>query len=211
MFPCFTKTGDLPSGPPPSGRVVLRTWEDEFRLLSRQQQHNLRPQRRSFKVQVYIRENLSSAPDQRRSPRSPKVHHRQPHHDHYRQRLRPHPPLQSPAQVITLGVGQRSDILVRATGNPSDAFWMRSEISTNCSHTNQPTALAAIYYEEADTSSTPKSIATSYEVTNCTNDAMELTEPLFRQVPPETPAFTQDIEISFKLNDTGALVWMMNN
>jgi FtsP/CotA-like multicopper oxidase with cupredoxin domain len=66
------------------------------------------------------------------------------------------------AQVITPGVGQRSDILVRATGKPSDAFWMRSESSTNCSHTNQPTALAAIYYEEADTSSTPKSIATSY-------------------------------------------------
>ena len=95
------------------------------------------------------------------------------------------------AQVINLGVGQRSDILVRATGNPSDAFWMRSEISTNCSHTNQPTALAAIYYEEADTSSTPKPIATSYEVTNCTNDALELTEPLFRQAPPETPAFTR--------------------
>jgi hypothetical protein len=40
---------------------------------------------------------------------------------------------------------------------------------------------------------------------------MELTEPPFRQAPPEMPAFTQDIEISFKPNDTGALVWMMNN
>jgi FtsP/CotA-like multicopper oxidase with cupredoxin domain len=113
--------------------------------------------------------------------------------------------------VVTLGVGQRSDILVKAIGNPSDAVWIRSEISTNCSHTNQPTALAAIYYEDADSSSTPKSTATSYEIKNCTNDAITLTEPLFLQSPPETPAFTQDIDISFSPNATGAMVWMMNN
>jgi hypothetical protein len=88
---------------------------------------------------------------------------------------------------------------------------MRSEISTNCSHTNQPTALAAIYYENADTSSTPQSMGTSYEIKNCTNDAIILTEPLFRQSPPKTPAFTQDIDISFGTNATGAMVWMMNN
>ena len=113
--------------------------------------------------------------------------------------------------VVTLGVGQRSDILVKANGLPTDAFWMRSEISTNCSHTSQPVALAAIYYEDADTDSTPKSTATSYTITNCTNDAIELTEPLYRQSPPPSPAFTQDIEISFGANDTGALVWKMNN
>jgi FtsP/CotA-like multicopper oxidase with cupredoxin domain len=113
--------------------------------------------------------------------------------------------------VVTLGVGQRSDILVKAIGNPRDSFWMRSEISTNCSHTNQPTALAAIYYEDADTSLTPQSTRTSYEIKNCTNDAIILTEPLFRQSPPKTPAFTQDIDISFGTNATGAMVWMMNN
>jgi FtsP/CotA-like multicopper oxidase with cupredoxin domain len=114
-------------------------------------------------------------------------------------------------KVVTLGVGQRSDILVKAIGNPSDSFWMRSEISTNCSHTNQPTALAAIYYEDADTSLTPQSTRTSYEIKNCTNDAITLTEPLFRQSPPKEPAFTQDIGISFGTNATGAMVWMMNN
>jgi FtsP/CotA-like multicopper oxidase with cupredoxin domain len=57
--------------------------------------------------------------------------------------------------VVTLGVGQRSDILVKAIGN--------------------------------------------------------LTEPLFRQSPPKEPAFTQDIDISFGTNATGAMVWMMNN
>ena len=113
--------------------------------------------------------------------------------------------------VITLGVGQRSDILVKATGLPTDAFWMRSEISKSCSHTNQSLALAAIYYEDADPSSTPQSVATTYTVTNCSNDDISLTEPLYRQSPPAKPAFTQDVEISFGANETGALVWKMNN
>jgi Multicopper oxidase len=113
--------------------------------------------------------------------------------------------------VITLGVGQRSDILVKGIGLPTDAFWMRSEISQNCSHTDQPLALAAIYYEDADTSSTPQSIATPYTVKNCTNDDLVLTEPLYRQSPPREPAFTQDLDISFGANETGALVWKVNN
>jgi FtsP/CotA-like multicopper oxidase with cupredoxin domain len=113
--------------------------------------------------------------------------------------------------VVTLGVGQRTDIIVKATGNPTGAFWMRSEISTTCSHTNQSVGLAAIYYEEADTSSTPKSIATPYTSTNCSNDDLSLTEPLYREAPPKVPGFTQDLEIGFGANDTGALVWKLNN
>jgi FtsP/CotA-like multicopper oxidase with cupredoxin domain len=113
--------------------------------------------------------------------------------------------------VVTLGVGQRTDIIVKATGNPKDAFWMRSEISTTCSHTNQSLGLAAIYYEEADTSSTPQSITTPYTSTNCSNDDLSLTEPLYSEAPPKAPAFTQDLEIGFGANDTGALVWKLNN
>jgi FtsP/CotA-like multicopper oxidase with cupredoxin domain len=113
--------------------------------------------------------------------------------------------------VVTLGVAQRTDVIVKATGSSTDAVWMRSEISTTCSHTNQSTALAAIYYEDADTSSTPKSVATPYTSTNCSNDDISITEPLYVQSPPVKPAFTQDLEISFGANETGALVWMMNN
>ncbi|KAH8817126.1 putative multicopper oxidase [Xylogone sp. PMI_703] len=114
-------------------------------------------------------------------------------------------------KVVTLGAGQRTDILVTAHGNPTDAYWMRSEIRTECSHTNQSLALAAIYYEEADTDSTPQSTATPYTVTNCTNDNLSLTEPLYHEAPPAEPAFTQDLEISFGANETGALVWKLNN
>ena len=71
--------------------------------------------------------------------------------------------------VVTLGIGQRTDVIVKATGNPTDAVWMRSDLSPNCDAANQPHALAAIYYPYANTSSTPKSTATSYSDAVCGN------------------------------------------
>ncbi|KAF2167002.1 multicopper oxidase [Zasmidium cellare ATCC 36951] len=113
--------------------------------------------------------------------------------------------------VVTLAVGQRADIIVEGTGNPGDSFWMRSDISKFCSFTNQPHALAAIYYEDADTSSTPQSTATPYQDNNCANDALQLTEPLFQRAPPSQPSITTHIDMEFQPNATGQMVWMMNN
>jgi FtsP/CotA-like multicopper oxidase with cupredoxin domain len=59
------------------------------------------------------------------------------------------------AEFVTLGVGQRTDILVTGLEDPEGAYWMRANISTNCSPTNQPLAVAAIYYPEANTSEPP--------------------------------------------------------
>ena len=71
--------------------------------------------------------------------------------------------------VITLGIGQRSDVLVKADAPSNTAFWMRSDNSGNCSLTNQPHALAAVYYEEADTNSVPTTTATPYDDSHCGN------------------------------------------
>ena len=71
--------------------------------------------------------------------------------------------------IVVLGVGQRTDIVVKATGKATDSYWMRSNISIQCSIPLQPYALAAIYYPEANTSATPKSVATSENYTSCGN------------------------------------------
>jgi hypothetical protein len=34
--------------------------------------------------------------------------------------------------VVTLGVGQRTDVIVEATGEPSGVYWMRSDIDMDC-------------------------------------------------------------------------------
>lgn len=72
--------------------------------------------------------------------------------------------------VVTLAVGQRTDILVKATGKPTDAVYMRSNISTLCSPTKEPNAVAAIYYPAANTSAMLlNSVPTPYTETSCSN------------------------------------------
>lgn len=71
--------------------------------------------------------------------------------------------------VVTLGIGQRSDVIVNGIGEPNSAYWMRSDLSPTCDLTNQPHALAAIYYETADTTSLPTTTATPYDDSKCGN------------------------------------------
>lgn len=74
-----------------------------------------------------------------------------------------------PTTMVTLGVGQRTDILVNATGDPTDAVWMRSDISKLCSLPNQPHALAAIYYENANKTLAPTTTGITPNDTHCGN------------------------------------------
>jgi hypothetical protein len=81
--------------------------------------------------------------------------------------------------VVTLAVGQRTDILVKAIGKSGDTYWMRTRTPVLCSLTKQPFALAAIYYDGADTTKRPKSKAPSNWVKptllNCNNVSALLT------------------------------------
>ena len=72
--------------------------------------------------------------------------------------------------VVTLGAGQRSDVLVKANGKPTDVVWMRSDIDQGCfpNITRQPHALAAIYYPDAS-STLPNTSTTSWISNNCSN------------------------------------------
>jgi FtsP/CotA-like multicopper oxidase with cupredoxin domain len=69
--------------------------------------------------------------------------------------------------LVSLGVGQRADVLVKANGKPTDSVWMRSDISAMCSAGNQRHAKAAIYYEKADTKKLPTTKALKYKETFC--------------------------------------------
>lgn len=69
--------------------------------------------------------------------------------------------------VVTLGIGQRTDVLVNANMPPDSAVFMRSNMS--CSLTHQPFAVAAIYYEKADQTKTPKSAAQVFDASRCGN------------------------------------------
>ncbi|TAQ91423.1 hypothetical protein B7494_g134 [Chlorociboria aeruginascens] len=115
--------------------------------------------------------------------------------------------------VVTVGIGQRVDILVKATGKPTDAVWMRSDLDTGCSVASpQPHALAAIYYPKADQSARPNTTATVWTDTNgCSNDNLALTVPLNPSTPPASPAVTQYIDMTVGVNASGESLFLMNN
>ena len=108
--------------------------------------------------------------------------------------------------VVTLGVGQRTDVLVKADQDPSTAVWMRTQLPGGpmCGGlgpygaippplgapmppgTVYPDVMAAIYYESADPSIEPTS-TTTLEPISCANDALTLTHPAATIAPSPAP------------------------
>jgi FtsP/CotA-like multicopper oxidase with cupredoxin domain len=122
---------------------------------------------------------------------------------------------QTPYQtkVVTLASGQRSDVLVTANqGHSNSAFWMRSNISTICSSANQPNALAAVYYDKADTNKAPTSAAWNVpDPGTCRNDDLSLTVPQFAMAPAAQPEATREIELNYYINASDVYLWTLNS
>lgn len=110
-------------------------------------------------------------------------------------------------KVVTLGVGQRSDVLVKAdVGAANSAFWMRSNISS-CSLNTQPYAVAAVYYSSADTTKAPTSTAWNVpDPGTCANDDLSLTVPMYK-MPVPTPSYTHTYNITLFTNGSGVTLW----
>jgi FtsP/CotA-like multicopper oxidase with cupredoxin domain len=86
---------------------------------------------------------------------------------------------------------------------------MRSNLSTICDKANQPNALAAVYYDRADTSKPPTSTAWPFtDPGTCANDDLSLTVPYY-SLSASTPSVTQNMDIAFHFNSTGHLVWTL--
>ncbi|KAF2726842.1 hypothetical protein EJ04DRAFT_582432 [Polyplosphaeria fusca] len=114
--------------------------------------------------------------------------------------------------VVTVGVGQRTDIIVEAVGSAGDAYWMRSSLGTQRCTLNDgvsPNAVAAVYYEDADTDSVPdtESDVTADQLALCKNDDLTLGTPLC-EIPLEEPTTTNEIEIDWKSNGTNFVFYM---
>ena len=109
--------------------------------------------------------------------------------------------------VVTLGIGQRTDVLVYGSGNPSSSYWMRSNIT--CASSNQPNALAVVYYQNCGKSSAPKSSPWKY-TPGCANDPLNETVPTYAMTPGN-PATTINLDITAAPNASGIWLWYVNN
>lgn len=121
--------------------------------------------------------------------------------------------------VITLGIGQRTDVLWKATGSPTDATWMRSTLGpsgepTDCTLNDQvsPVAVAVIYYEDTDSSAVPTTTSSVPEskIRNCLNDRLDRTEPYYK-LTPTTPDAVEKIKVTLGNNGTHFLFYMNNS
>lgn len=113
--------------------------------------------------------------------------------------------------VVTLGVAQRTDVLVTAPNDTTASYWMRAEDigGAFCGGSSNPLALAGIYNEDADTSVAPVTTS-SINNTLCANDALSATVPEY-SITPSTSTYVQDLAISLDLNSTGSYEWRLNN
>ena len=113
-----------------------------------------------------------------------------------------------------LQVGQRSDVIVEATGQPTDAVWMRSMLSSGeCTEpNNQPLALATIYYEKANTTAAPGKNSVAHVDTSppCENDDLAISIPEY-PIPADEPSTTIEMAVNVSINATGHLVWTIND
>ncbi|RDW65055.1 hypothetical protein BP6252_10706 [Coleophoma cylindrospora] len=118
-------------------------------------------------------------------------------------------------QVVTLGIGQRTDVLVKGkTGNPG-TYTMRASIaSAPCSGSKNPDATANIFYntktENASTSTAWPAFLDSV-ANQCANDDLTKTVPWYPITPDLNPPVTETIEIDYQQNATGHYLWTMNN
>ncbi|OKL62274.1 hypothetical protein UA08_02861 [Talaromyces atroroseus] len=86
--------------------------------------------------------------------------------------------------VVTLGVGQCTDVIVKGTGQPTDLYWMRSDVDMDCLNMTDtfPNATAIIYYENANLSAVPTTTPTSFWSSNsCATDPLQSTTPYYPQ------------------------------
>ena len=90
---------------------------------------------------------------------------------------------------------------------------MRANAGT-CGATDgiSPNAVAAVYYENANTTMEPKTTVTptDAQLRDCGNDDLSLTTALCSETPDPNPATTETIETRFGSNGTH-FVWFMNN
>ena len=165
--------------------------------------------------------------------------------------------------VITLGVGQRTDVVVTANGDPNASYWMRSELpgGTFCGGLggppvtpvgpiaftesgiplgegipvasgvappagaptgppiaprqaspapSYPQVLAVVYYEDADTTLEPTTVAAAGSSISCDNDALDITEPEYAIVPSPNP-YIQSLTLTLVMNATGNFEWRVND
>jgi len=114
--------------------------------------------------------------------------------------------------MVTLRIGQRTDVIVEASGPPNSSFWMHADIPGPCSVSNPLSfhALAAIYYGSTVTTTAPNTTAHPYDASLCSNDPLNKTTSFFPFPRHLLSSRNARNDIMFGPNLTGYDLFSMN-
>ena len=112
-------------------------------------------------------------------------------------------------QSITIGVGQRTDVLVTANQAPG-SYWLRA-FNSPCGDTNGPIGSGIIYYSGSSPSAIPTSTASAPGAinSNCQNDPLSQTVPQYA-IAAAAADTTITITIAGAPDGRGVFHWTMN-
>ena len=111
---------------------------------------------------------------------------------------------------ITIGVAQRTDVLVTANQAPG-SYWLRAFNQPACGESNGPDGRGIIYYTGSDPSVAPTSTAGAPGPVNphCQNDALSTTVPQYAIAAADADT-TITITIAGQPDASGVFRWTMN-
>jgi FtsP/CotA-like multicopper oxidase with cupredoxin domain len=117
--------------------------------------------------------------------------------------------------TITLGIGQRSDVIVQAKDANDGAYWLRVFAPPGCASVakdGQDIGKAAIYYQNANRDALPISPPNPgfMEIIDCRNDPLNLTAPIM-ELASGDPSVSVDVVMDGHPNATGYPHWWMND
>jgi FtsP/CotA-like multicopper oxidase with cupredoxin domain len=114
--------------------------------------------------------------------------------------------------VVTLGVGQRAEVLVRGVGKPESSYWMRANNSYICGQTEVGEAVGEIRYEKADLGKKPTSEAQPFvDPGSCTDNPLDKTVPFYPVKGVIKPDTVIVYNINKTINATGQQEWTVND
>lgn len=112
---------------------------------------------------------------------------------------------------VKLAVGQRTDVVFTASGEPGESYWFRAYNDPLCGQTDGPDGRGIIAYNDADPSVEPTSTGLPIPPNDrCATDDLGLTVPLYSS-PVVEPDTTITIRIVQRPDETGVFKWFMNN
>lgn len=113
-------------------------------------------------------------------------------------------------EFVTIGVGQRTDVIVTASAAPGQSYWLRA-FNSPCGDTKGSDGRGIIYYTGADPAVPPTSTGNPPPANrNCQNDALAKTIPQYA-IPVANPDTTITLTIGGKPDASGVFHWTFND